>query len=1116
MQRRLLLFALTSLLCAQVVSQGLNAQDATKQAEFFENSIRPLLADQCWSCHGPDKQWNGLRLDSEKALLIGGDLGPSITVGKASQSLLIQAVERKGDLQMPPDNPLTAQQIDLLRKWIDMGAPWPKSETAGSRDAWKSHWAFQPISTIQPPKHPEDTWSRNEIDAFVFQSLKDNGLQPSREADRETLIRRASYSLLGIPPTYEEMDAFVRDTTAEAYERMIDRLLESPRYGEHLGRMWLDVARYADTKGYVYGREERFFVNASLYRDWVIKSFNDNLPYDHFIKLQIAADQCASDDPPALAAMGLLTLGRRFLGVTHDIIDDRIDVVGRGTMGLTIACARCHDHKYDPIPTADYYSLYGVFQCSTDRQVDLRKHASSQASAEFTAELQKREQALKDTTAAKRLETGNRVRSRTADYLFAQTELNKYGQEGFDIIIAVDDIIPAFVRRWEGFLSQRTVDDPVFGPWHQFNAIESDFALQSAATVSRLRQSSTAHPWVMSLFDNPPQNMRAVADRYGELLNKVDARWKELSGVDTASRSASDQQWIADAKQLVDVLYGPAAPCEVPDEEIIATETYFDSGTCNELWKLQGEVDRWRLQGNDAPQVAVAVYDRATLVDPRVFRRGNPANKGPRVSRHFLTLFSTEPPQPFSHGSGRLELANRIVEPTNPLTSRVWVNRLWQHHFGQGLVQTASDFGLRASPPSHPELLDWLASELIRSQWNTKAIQRKMLLSATFRQASGLGANINQSGNMQQDPENRLLWRMNSRRLRFEEIRDSLLQSSGDLKHQLGGKPSEIFSSEDANHRRTVYGLVDRQFLPSTLRVFDFANPDLHIGKRSETLVPQQSLYFLNDPFIAHRAKSLASKLSTSASNSALSNREQTEQISALYRAVLKRNPTAAERENSLRFLQQPDEIITDAPPETAKDWSYGFGEVDEPAGRLKSFNALPHFTGSAWQGGTAFPDPKYGWAQVSAHGGHPGNDLAHACVRRWTAPKAMTVTIQSTAKHEPNVSDGARFRILSSRHGLLATQSLKSSQAEMNVQNLELQAGDTIDFVVDIIQELNSDQFLWAPMIQQVAVSDPAQKNTQTWNAIVDFHGPIKPKLTRQEQLAQVLMLTNEFWFVD
>ena len=1106
---------------------------APGEEEFFETHIRPLLADHCWQCHGADKQWNELRLDSAPAIARGGASGQLIVPGQPDQSLLFQAVLRTGDFEMPPDGPLSDLQIEALRHWIAIGAPWPPADQPSTQsvESWKSHWAFQPLPTVQPPDVADNGWCRNSIDQFVWRQLHQHGLRPAAEADRRTLIRRLTYSLTGLPPRYDEVEAFVADPLPDAYERLVDRLLESPRYGEHLARMWLDVARYSDTKGYVYGREERFFVHAAAYRDWVIAALNRDLPYDQFLKLQLAADQCAAEDPSALVAMGLLTLGRRFLGVTHDIIDDRIDVVGRGMMGLTIACARCHDHKYDPIPTADYYALYGVFQNSTDRQVDLSEYLSpGQEEAAFQQELQARQEKLRERMMASRREAADRVRARLADYLLAQTQLHKYPEEGFDIILAKSDIMPAFVRRWQAYLAARSGEvDPVFGAWFRFAALEPEsFAAQSEGVAAEIVSSQWVHPWVADLFATAPASLAEVADRYGQLFARVDQQWQEPSSGDPGGESQLGDLDQRLAEPLLAVLHGPQAPCEVPDEEIVSTDLFFDTATCEALWKLQGEVDRWRLGSDRAPAVAVAVFDRPTLVQSRIFRRGNPANKGPLVDRHFLSLFSEQPPEPFTRGSGRLELAERIIDPSNPLTPRVWVNRLWQHHLGTGLVRTPSDFGLRAEPPSHPELLDWLAVRLIESGWSSKAIQRMILTSATFRQASRIGtdptaAPDEMSVAQELDPDNRLLWRMTPRRLRFEELRDSLLAVSGDLEHALGGKPGELFAGDDSNRRRTIYGLIDRQFLPGTLRVFDFANPDLHIGNRSETLVPQQALYFLNDPFVARRASSLADRLG--ATDEARPELQYDRRfIAGLYRAVLQREPRAEELWAAEQFLSNDDSPANDQPPPQVMAWSYGYGEVDESSGRLKSFTAMPYFSGSAWQGGAAYPDGPLGWVQLTAIGGHPGNTLQHASIRRWTAPQAATIAIESMARHEPDVSDGVRFRILSSRHGLLATAELKAAEAPLSMDALEVQAGDTIDFVVDILSELNSDQYLWSPIIRQVAVHSAGQSSTapgtesamDSWDAARDFHGPSPPRLSPQQRLAQVLLLTNEFSFID
>ncbi len=359
--------------------------DDANEVDFFEQQIRPLLIDKCVGCHGDENQEGGLRLDSQEALNRGGEHGPVIVAGKPAASRLIAAVRRVGDLAMPPDEQLNEIQIAALNRWVKLGAFWPDQVTIVSDAA--PHWAFQPVSRPDVPAVARGDWVRTPMDAFVLEKLTSVGLVPAPQADRRTLIRRATFDLLGLPPTAAEVDAFVNDQRADAWEQLIDRLLRSPHYGEKGARQWLDIARYSDSKGYVYAREERHWVHAWAFRDWVVTALNDDLPYDRFLLLQIAADQ-ADAKRKDLAAMGFLTIGRRFLGVTHDIIDDRIDVVTRGTMGLTVACARCHDHKYDPIPTEDYYSLYGVFRNCVEQLVPLAEIADQES--DFAKGLQQR------------------------------------------------------------------------------------------------------------------------------------------------------------------------------------------------------------------------------------------------------------------------------------------------------------------------------------------------------------------------------------------------------------------------------------------------------------------------------------------------------------------------------------------------------------------------------------------------------------------------------------------------------------------------------------------------------------------------------------------------------
>ncbi|MFM7924364.1 MAG: DUF1549 domain-containing protein, partial [Planctomycetaceae bacterium] len=449
---------------------------ADESEQFFEREIRPLLSEKCVGCHGAKQQSGGLRLDSREAILRGGDSGPGAVSGDVAASLLVQAIRYDGDLQMPPEQPLGMPQREALMQWIRLGLPWPAQtgmlQSAGP-DAAAAHWAFQPV--VDPPVPPADAaQARNPVDAFLLQGLSRQGLRMSPEADRRTLIRRASFTITGLPPTAAEVEAFVRDPDPQAYEQLIERLLHSAEYGQHWARHWLDIARYSDTKGYVYGREERFWVHAWNYRDWVVSALNADLPYDRFLLLQIAADQVPDRADGDLAAMGFLTLGRRFLGVRRDIIDDQIDVVCRGTMALTVGCARCHDHKYDPIPTADYYSLYGVFDSSREFLAELPAGAGAAegGAAEFQRAYAEKVAAGDRLRQERRATTAARVRERVEDYLRAQLDLGRYPEAGFDQIIAATDLLPSFVHRWRDYLrlaEQR--GDPLFVVWHAYRGL---------------------------------------------------------------------------------------------------------------------------------------------------------------------------------------------------------------------------------------------------------------------------------------------------------------------------------------------------------------------------------------------------------------------------------------------------------------------------------------------------------------------------------------------------------------------------------------------------------------------------------------------------------------------
>jgi len=862
------------------------------------------------------------------------------------------------------------------------------------------HWAFQPL---KPGKG-------GSIDEYIRQKLAEQGLPPAPRADARTLARRASFDLTGLPPSDLSDTPDLSDT---AYARLVDTLIASPHYGEHWARHWLDVARYSDTKGYVYAREEKNWVHATPYRDWVVHALNDDMPYDRFLLLQIAAEQVVPPNSPDLAAMGFLTLGRRFLGVTHDIIDDRIDVVTRGTLGLTVACARCHDHKFDPIPTRDYYALYGVFQSSAEALVPCAVGEDTKLT-----ELVKKN---RDLMTKRREEQMARTRERAADYIAAQQELEKYPEEVFGQLLDDKDINPFIVHRWKAWLEK-----------------------------------------------NP--------------------------GVEITE----------------EVLRKPDSPAFVPDEHIANNEMYFPNGVTTELWKSQAEVDRFIIQNTAAPAHATILTDRALSSTPSVFLRGNPLTKGDSVPRQFLSAFG--PQQPFVKGSGRLELAQAISDPRNSLTARVMVNRIWQHHFGRGLVSTPSDFGKQGSPPSHPELLDWLAQRFIASGWSIKAMHRRIMLSETYQQASSLvvrpsGRPDGLKPELQTDPDNILLSRMSPHRLSFEEARDAWLAAAGRLNLRIGGRPEALFAA--SNTRRTLYALVDREKLPAVMTTFDFANPDLSIPQRTETTVPQQALFGLNHPFIVQQAKALVKNTA--------SIKTVKDKMGFIYAKLFQRSATPTELEFALQFVREDQApVITES--NHAADWQYGYGEWDESTGKVKSFTPMPHFTGSAWQGAEDWPNQALGWAQLTATGGHPGNDRQHAVIRRWSAPAAGTYDIQSVLNHEPAVGDGIRGFMSHSKLGKLRDTKLLGTKTDLSLAAIVFQSGDTLDFIVDIADGLNSDQFLWSHQIMPSTNATGSGGDTASiiWNAEKDFSAQPKTPLTAWEQLVQVLMLSNEFMFVD
>ena len=893
-----LVAAIAAGLSGAVAAAALPADEAL---DLFEKQVRPLLVDRCQGCHGGAKQWAGLRLDSRDAILAGGDSGPALVSGEPDRSeIMARLASTDPDVRMPPPEhgpAVTAAQAAAVRAWIAAGAPWPASTPAAVRpDPRRTHWAYQPITAPEPPAVDDRGWSRGPIDRFVLASLEAAGLEPAPEADRATFIRRATFDLHGLPPTPEEIETFVADPSADAHDRLVDRLLASPRYGEHWGRHWLDVARYSESKGYVDTNEGRWHVHAPFYRDWVIRAFNDDMPFDRFVLLQMAADQVAPTEPDHLAALGFLTLGRRFQGNAPDIIDDRIDVVTRGLLGLTVGCARCHDHKFDPIPARDYYSLYGVFQNTVERLVPLPRPASAPVDPEFEKGLEERTRKYAELEAEKRREANERLRKRFPDYLLAQRELAKYPEQEFVQLSGPEELLPGLVRRFEVFL--RHADrrgDPVFAPWIALGMLaDADYASRAAAITTELqRRQPPLNPLVAAAFREPPASAAEVARRYADLLAASDARWADA--VAAAQRENRPEPTALDdaaAEALRQAFSGADSPCVIPVEPLVQTNFLWDFKTREALWKAQAEIDDWLWKRPGTLPHAVVLNDRPTVRDALLLRGGNAAAKGDIVPRRFLEVLAGPDRQPFTAGSGRRELAAAIVAVDNPLTARVWVNRVWMHHFGAGLVVSPSDFGVRTAAPSHPQLLDWLATRLRGAGFRTKALHREIMLSATYRQSSSPDTASRARG-MTVDPDNRLLWRMNPRRLSFEQFRDALLAVAGQLDTTAAGKGTDLFGT-----RRTIYTENDRHVLPGVLGVFDFANPNLHTPQRGETTTALQALFGMNHPFVAERARQVARHVGGSANSAA-----GADPLPAVYRAVLGRAPSAAERAAGAKFL---------------------------------------------------------------------------------------------------------------------------------------------------------------------------------------------------------------------
>lgn len=928
--------------------------------EFFEKNVRPILAEHCYKCHSIAEKTSkgGLILDSRDGMLKGGDEGPAVVPGNPAKSLLLRAITyTDNELQMPPKKAggkIPEAKIKVLQDWVQMGAPAPVGagdKLTGLSQKARDHWAFKPVVKPAVPEVKNKLWVHNPIDAFVLAKLEAVGLQPNPTTNPESLLRRIHYDLVGLPPAAEKVYSFSnqyaaavmadaanvqRGQPAKAVDALIakevDELLASPHYGERWARHWLDTARYSDTRGLAVDQgnslfEDYRYAYAWTFRNYVIDAMNADKPYDQFIIEQLAADRLPDlkKEDPRLAALGFITVGKRFDN-KDDTIDERIDTTTKAFLGLTVACSRCHDHKFDPIPAADYYSLHGIF-ASTIEPLQ-RPVISSPDAAAQRADFEKRLKALQEESAAGFYEYIREMRARynreMAGRLVATTFRRGSAEWGdvnerYKLETPLPDFEPMRVQ----------IDSPITGPFARCAAIPvAEFAERAPAVIAAALADKKypVNPLIAAaLRDLKPKTIDDVALAYQKVYN--DAKDSILAHIARCAKPGhSSKETTPAVAQLANY------PWPVPDvesildnEELIAM---FNSRKfCND-WQnrpIYGgqnnraparyfrftQINELRLTHPGVPREAMAVADAASPRDSYVYLRGDRNKRGPVVPRQFLEILSTAPRKPFTEGSGRLELARSIASKDNPLTARVAMNRVWLKHFGEGFVSTPDDFGNMSEKPSHPELLDWLASEFMANGWSLKRMHRLIMTSATYRLDSNPNVNplVVRKGPvdpLKLDAGNRLLWRANLHRLDFESIRDSMLKLTGKLSPVVGGQPANI-TDEPYSYRRSIYGYVDRLRLNDTLSQFDYADPDMTNSKRGSTIVPQQALFFMNNPLSVEVARAVAARPEVVKAMS------EDSRINAMFLALFQRRATPSEIRWANDFLSKQRTLTNEA-----------------------------------------------------------------------------------------------------------------------------------------------------------------------------------------------------------
>lgn len=936
---RRILVSLTALVALSASSRGEEAAPAptAEQVRFFEAKVRPLLVDQCVKCHGPDKQKSGLRLDSRASAVAGGEQGAAVVPGKPEESLLVTAVRHDDDmLKMPPSKKLSAEQVADLTRWVAIGAPWPGSEGAAPAasaplrksgyqitDKDRAHWAFQPVTRPVSPATKTPGWVRNPVDSFILHGLEARGLHPNAPASKTELIRRACYDLTGLPPTPREVESFLHDNRPDAYERLVDRLLDSPRYGEKWGRHWLDLVRFAETNSYERDNPKP---SAWRYRDYVIRSFNDDKPYDRFVREQIAGDEAYPGDVDALIATGYYRLGiwddepTDRVQAYYDGLDDIVATTGQVFLGLTVDCARCHDHKLDPIPQKDYYKLVAFFRNinhfrnggPTDEAPIFVRPGSKEAYEARLLDLQKRRDEVQD-----------RLTALENQFLAADASGGSADVRRHDL----DELRYRFYRDTFDRL-------PVFENLKPENA--GDLPLGLFDLTPRTRDSAFAFVFEGTLIvpEDGEYTFHLDSDD-GSRLTVAGRTVIEYDGIHREGEGKSATVSLPKGRQAVRLDYfqmgrglglsvswsGPgfkqrplsASPRDARGLDVVVSmklrgEKVLGKERSQKYQSLRREL-RQRAAETPAAETALVVTESGRQApDTFVLLRGNPHVQGDKVDPGFLAVLNaSEPLIPTPSASAtttnrRAALADWLTAPSNPMTSRVAANRVWQYHFGRGIVRSPNNFGTQGDPPTHPELLNWLASELVAGGWRLKPLHRVLMTSSAYRMSSREDAAC-----LAKDPTNDSYWRFDMRRLTAEEVRDSVLAVCGDLNLEMYGPgiypeiPREVLAGQSEPGkgwgksppreaaRRSVYIHVKRSLVFPILESFDLAETDRSSPVRFSTTQPTQALAMLNGKFLGDQAARLAARLRQEAGD------DPDEQARLALRLTTGREPSDAE-----------------------------------------------------------------------------------------------------------------------------------------------------------------------------------------------------------------------------